>query len=110
MRYLIWLFLFVVPSFAAESTCVILKNHVKKTAEAFMRWTVEGGFPKGFKFHSEIDDKQIRKIKEQGGQVVIIKPDYALADLQDARKQCESPAEKAPAKDLTPQNAPPAKQ
>jgi len=55
---------------------------------------VEGNFPKGFKFRSEIGDKHIRKIKEQGGKVVIVRADYTSAELDDARRHCKDETSK----------------
>lgn len=94
MRYLL-IFVLSLSATARGGTCVILKEHVKHASEALFRWTqpqpfdyVEGDFPKGMKFHYEVGDKTIRKIKEQDGKVIIVKPDYSLAELEDARKQC----------------------
>ena len=84
-----------ITALAADSPCVILRDYPRKTADAFTRWTtpppfeyVEGDFPKGFKFRTEIRDKHVRKIKELGGKIVIIKTDYTPADLLDARNRC----------------------
>lgn len=80
---------------AADTPCVILRDYPRKTADAFTRWTtpppyeyVEGDYPKDFKFRTEIRDKHIRKIKELGGKIQIIKSDYTPTDLADARKRC----------------------
>ncbi|MEI6246065.1 MAG: hypothetical protein WCQ64_13605 [Acidobacteriota bacterium] len=77
--------------------CLILKTYQKKAADAFTRWTVpkpfnyvEGDFPDGLKFKSELGDKDVNEIKKRGGQVVILKSDYVLADLEDARKNCKA--------------------
>lgn len=101
MRSLTMTLLLVSLAGAAEHPCVILKNHPRSVAEALSRWTptkpydyVEGDLPKGFKFHSEVGDKDVQKIKERGGKVVIIKPDYATAELEDARRQCKDEAGK----------------
>jgi hypothetical protein len=95
MRYVVSVLLFTAFSVAADHACVILRNYPRKTADAFTRWTVpppyqyvEGDFPKGFKFRSEIRDKHVRKIQELGGKVVIIPSDYQPSDLDDARKRC----------------------
>jgi len=91
----LFVLVFCLPSFAADS-CVILRNYPRRTADAFTRWTtppsfeyVEGNFPAGFKFRSEIRDKHVREIQKRGGRVVIIKADYQQAELDDARKQCK---------------------
>lgn len=98
MRVLAGVLLLAVGASAQDvKSCLIVKPHLKRASEALFRWTqpkpfdyVEGDYPKGMKFHYEIGDKTIREIKEKGGQVVVIKPDYALADLEDARKNCKS--------------------
>jgi hypothetical protein len=82
---------------AKPKPCLILKTYQKKGADAFTHWTVpkpfnyvEGDFPTGIKFRSELNDKHIREVKGRGGQVVILKSDYALPDLEDARKSCKA--------------------
>ena len=50
------------------------------------------------KWKSNITDRNIRKIKEEGGRVVVVPNDYHAADLEDARKQCAAEPEKAPTK------------
>jgi len=42
------------------------------------------------KWKSNITDRNIRKVKELGGQVVVIKPDYNAEDLAQAQKACGS--------------------
>ena len=49
---------------------------------------VEGDFPNGMKWKSNITDRGIRQIKEKGGKVVIVPEKYSTLDLEDARKQC----------------------
>lgn len=95
MRRAVVVLLFASCSVAADHPCVILRNYPRKAADAFTRWTVpppyqyvEGEFPKGFKFRSEIRDKHVRKIQEMGGRIVIIPSDYKASDLDDARKRC----------------------
>jgi hypothetical protein len=51
---------------------------------------VEGDFPKEMKWKSNITDRNVRKIKESGGKVVIVPTTYTPADLEDARRQCKS--------------------
>ena len=40
------------------------------------------------KWKSNISDGDIRKVKENGGKVVVIPANYKMEDLDDARKQC----------------------
>jgi hypothetical protein len=103
MRHWIWLFLFAVPSFGTDSPCLIVRH--ASTASIF--WTsganwryVAGDFPKEMKWKSNIADRNIRKIKELGGRVVVVPTDYHETDLEDARKQCTAP-EKASAPETT---------
>lgn len=86
-------------SFAIDQPCVILKFHQHQFGDNM--WTmhapydyVAGEFPKGVEFRSTLGDKQIRKIKDRGGKVVILPRAYGLPDLEDARKQCAAPVEK----------------
>jgi hypothetical protein len=79
-----------------SKSCVIVRTHQKKASEALFRWTqpkpfdyVEGQYPKNAKFHYEIGDKTIRQIQASGGKVVIMKADYSMPELEDARKQCK---------------------
>jgi hypothetical protein len=72
-----------------------VKIYQKKMADALTRLTtpkpfnyVEGDFPNGVKFRSELNDSNIREIQEKGGHVVVMKADYALPDLEDARHSC----------------------
>jgi hypothetical protein len=51
---------------------------------------VEGDYPPGFKWRSELGDGDVRELQQKGGRMVIIKPDYQTSDLEDARKQCQS--------------------
>jgi hypothetical protein len=80
---------------SAMKPCLIVKIYQKKGADAWTRWTVpapfnyvEGALPVGVKFRSELRDEHVREIQEKGGHVVVMKADYALADLEDARKSC----------------------
>lgn len=83
------------PAPKAIKPCVIVAMH-KKTGGDFTRWTVpkpydyiEGEFPAGLKFRHELNDKHVREIQDKGGKVVIVKSDYVLADLEDARSSCK---------------------
>jgi hypothetical protein len=53
---------------------------------------VEGDFPAGMKWKSNITDRGIRQIKEKRkrGKVVIVPEKYSTTDLEDARKQCST--------------------
>jgi len=80
---------------SASNPCVIVARHQHKFGENMSRVKphkaldyVEGDFPAGMKFQSEIGDKQVRQIQESGGKVVVLPPDYKLPDLEDARKSC----------------------
>jgi len=76
---------------AHAETCVIVK-HASTSSQMWVsgaNWRyVEGEFPPGEKWKSNITDRQIRKIKEKGGKVVVVPEKYTAADLEDARKQC----------------------
>jgi len=76
--------------------CVIVKSYQKKGADAWTRWTVpkpynyvEGEFPPKLKFRWELNAKHVEQIKKHGGHVVILKTDYTLEELKDAREQCK---------------------
>jgi len=94
-----------VPATAAPSPrpltkpkpCLIVKIYQKKGADAWTRWTtpkpynyVEGDLPVGVKFRNELSDGNVREIQQRGGHVVIMKADYALPDLEDARRSCKT--------------------
>jgi hypothetical protein len=77
--------------------CVIVKRHVHKFGENMSRLHahrpfdyVEGDYPSGFKWRSELGDGDVRELQQKGGKIVVMKPDYQLSDLEDARKQCQS--------------------
>jgi hypothetical protein len=74
---------------------MIVKIYQKKAADAFIRWTVpkpfnyvEGEFPAGMKFRNELGDNHVQEVQQRGGHVVVLKSEYALPDLEDARKSC----------------------
>jgi hypothetical protein len=78
--------------------CVIVKRHVHKFGENMSRLHahrpfdyVEGDYPPGFKWRSELSDGDVRELQKKGGKMVVLSPDYQLADLEDARKQCKAP-------------------
>lgn len=77
--------------------CVIVKRHVHVFGENMSRLHphrpfdyVEGTYPNGFKWRSELSDGDVRELQQKGGRIVIMRPDYQLSDLEDARKQCQS--------------------
>jgi hypothetical protein len=82
---------------AQSHPCVIVKRHVHKFGENMTRWTphrpfdyVEGDYPSGFKWRSELGDGDVRELQKKGGKLVVMKPDYEASDLEDARRQCQS--------------------
>ena len=84
-------------STAQSQPCVIVKRHVHKLGENMTRLTphrpfdyVEGDYPSGFKWRSELGDSEVRELQKKGGKMVVMKPDYEGSDLEDARKQCHS--------------------
>ena len=88
-----------VPATSTAQTrpCVIVKRHVHKFGENMSRFHphrpfdyVEGDYPSGFKWRSELSDGDVRELQQKSGKIVVMKPDYQLSDLEDARKQCQS--------------------
>ena len=76
--------------------CVIVKRHVHKFGENMSRFHahrpfdyVEGDYPSGFKWRSELGDGDVRELQQKGGKMVVMRPDYQVSDLEDARKQCQ---------------------
>lgn len=77
------------------AACVIVKRHVHKFGENMSRFHphrpfdyVEGNYPEGFKWRSELSDGDVRELQKKGGKIVVMRPDYQVADLEDARKHC----------------------
>jgi len=67
----------------AQQACVIVKHHVYKFGENMSRVHprrpfdyVEGGYPPGFKWRSELSDGDVRGLQKKGGKIVILKVDY----------------------------------
>lgn len=92
---LIGLPLFFATSASAQS-CVIVKRHVHKFGENMNRLHthrpfdyVEGAYPAGYKWRSELGDGDVRELQQKGGKMVVMRPDYQASDLEDARKQCK---------------------
>src|ERR1017187_103419 len=82
-------------SMAQSQPCVIVARHVHKFGENMSRFLahrpfdyVEGDYPPGFKWRSELSDGEIRELQQKGGKMEVMRPDYQVADLEDARKQC----------------------
>jgi hypothetical protein len=82
---------------AQSQPCVIVRRHVPKFGENMSRLHphrpfdyVEGDYPTGFKWRSELGDSDVRDLQKKGGKMVVLKPDYEASDLEDARKQCKS--------------------
>ena len=83
------------------STCVILKrmgpaDQITSHLYAFgLRGKqfqyVEGDLPKGVKFHGRLTDHDVRAVQEHAGRVLILEPKYNVADLEEARKGCQTP-------------------
>lgn len=82
----------------AADTCLIVK-HATTSDQIWVsgaNWRyVEGDFPKGQKWKSNITDRSIRKIKELGGKVVVVPDKASVEQLEDARKQCAAKAVEA---------------
>jgi hypothetical protein len=85
------------PDAPKSQACVIVKRHVPKFGENMSRVHphqpfdyVEGAYPSGCKWRSELGDSDVRDVQKKGGKVVVMRPDYEAADLEDARKQCQS--------------------
>jgi hypothetical protein len=83
------------------STCVILKrmgpaDQITSHLYAFgLRGKqfqyVEGDLPKGVKFHGRLTDHDVRAVQDHAGRVLILEPKYSVADLEEARKGCQTP-------------------
>jgi|SRR5215469_13846784 len=98
-----WLSVFLLLSFsaaagqhAADKSCIIVHQHQHKFGENMSRLAshkpydyIEGEYPKGMKFRSELNDKSVQQVKNAGGTIVILKPDYSRDDLNGAREQCK---------------------
>jgi len=91
--------LFAQEKTVAPAPCVIVKRHVHKFGENASRFHphrpfdyVEGDYPEGFKWRSELSDGDVRELQKMGGRMIVLRSDYELADLEDARKQCKAPA------------------
>jgi hypothetical protein len=100
MRLLSLILCLAATAQAAADSCLILKHAT--TSEQFWvsgaNWRyIEGDFPAPMKWKSNVRDRDIRKIKELGGKVVIVPDKASLEQLEDARKQCAAkPVETKP--------------
>jgi hypothetical protein len=86
VRYLLLLSLSL-PGFAGEQSCLIIKHTGIWVIGPNWQY-VEGDFPAGMKWRSNLTDHNVRQIKAKGGKVVIVPEKYSSIDLEDARKQC----------------------
>lgn len=87
--------LFIVSAFAQDKpqTCVILKrssaaDHAITGIEFYY---VEGHYPNGYKFRTNLRGRHARKLEQLGGKMVILESKYTAEELQQARKSCEAP-------------------
>jgi hypothetical protein len=81
-------------------SCLIVKHAGGFSAFANnANWEyVAGDFPKGMKWKGHLTDRNIRKIKEKGGHVVVIGAGYKPDDVEQARKACADTAQNVPEK------------
>lgn len=104
MNRILWALLFALcgPVLCGQSptvpasTCVILKRassavHAIQGIEFFY---VEGQYPPGFNFMTNLRGRHVRKLVKLGGRMVIVEDGYTLVDLENARKQCAAPPER----------------
>jgi hypothetical protein len=82
----------------AQSACVVLAAN--EPAKGSAMWTQHGAkqahmltylageFPKDYSFKSYLPDKDVDKIKQKGGHVLILDPHYTREDLDKAKKEC----------------------
>ena len=88
MRNLLLLLFLVAPSFAGDQSCLIVKHAGIWVIGPNWQY-IEGDFPAGMKWKSNLTDRNIRQVKQKGGKVVIVPEKYSSIDLEDARKQCD---------------------
>jgi hypothetical protein len=77
---------------APPSTCVILKRasagaHAWQGIEFYY---VQGTYPHGMSFHTNLRGRHVREIVKKGGKFVVLEPNYTLADLERAQRVCEA--------------------
>src|SRR2546427_1771646 len=73
---------------ARSQPCVIVKRHDHKFGENMSRWHphrpfdyVEGDYPSGFKWRSELSDREVRELQQKGGKLVVMRPDYQVGGV-----------------------------
>jgi hypothetical protein len=93
---------------ATKASCVILSS--VEPAKGVATWSVEGrhqrhtltylagDYPTGVPFRSSINDKDVDKVKAKGGRVLILDPHYTRDDLEQAKRTCDNPQDKATTK------------
>jgi hypothetical protein len=86
--------IYLAPASFAADTCVILKRstgavHAWQGIEFYY---VEGSYPPGFNFMTNLRGRHVRRLVKMGGRMVIVEPNYTGADLEAARRQCAAPA------------------
>ena len=77
--------------------CVILKrmgsadeltSHISLSLRGKQYQFVEGTFPNGIKFRGSLADKDLRKIQEAGGKIVVVESGYSDESMEGARRSC----------------------
>jgi len=93
MRYVVAVLWLASVAFAVDPPSCLIIRHASTSRQIFVsgaNWQyVEGDFPKGMKWKSNVTDRTVRKVKELGGHVITVPNAYTPADLEDARKQCK---------------------
>jgi hypothetical protein len=99
MRSAVLVLILTSAAFSADKPACVIIRHASTSRQIWVsgaNWQyVEGDFPKGMKWKSDVTDRTVRKVKELGGRVVTIPNVYTTADLEDARKQCKAEDEPA---------------
>ena len=77
-------------------SCVIVKRHAFKFGENISRLHphrpfdyVEGNYPSGYKWRSELGDGDVRELQNKGGKIVVLDSNYQSSDLEEAKKSCQ---------------------
>jgi hypothetical protein len=86
------------PSQVEVPPCLIVKHAGGFSAFANnANWEyIAGDFPKGFKWRVHLTDRNLRKVKELGGRIVILEP--KAEDLAHAQKRCTDTEQDVPEK------------
>ena len=94
MRYFVALVVLVALAYAErKQTCVIIRHRTvnQQLWVSGANWEyVSGDFPDEMKWKSNITDRNVRKIKELGGKVVIVNHDYTTDELKHAEENCRA--------------------